>query len=124
MWRAQLSRQLREIRIVSCQTGSASAGVRPFVEHHYRELQMLNPEFPLVFREVAGTQPYMSVRHANAAAEKLDISNLDKDAILALIERCVTTDAPETLDSAPAGVNAFGAAELPTSILDANLPEV
>ncbi|CAD6197256.1 unnamed protein product [Caenorhabditis auriculariae] len=44
---------LRELRIHLCQTSSASAGVRAFIEQDYVGLKKANPQFPILIREAS-----------------------------------------------------------------------
>lgn len=52
----QLSRHLKELRIHLCQTSSASAGAREFINTNYITLKTANPEFPILVRECSGIQ--------------------------------------------------------------------
>ncbi|MBA0844404.1 hypothetical protein Goarm_001504, partial [Gossypium armourianum] len=62
-WRNQLSRNLKELRILFCQTSPASAPARSFVEKNYKDLKTLNPKLPILIRECRGIEPQMWARY-------------------------------------------------------------
>uniref|UniRef100_F6HJ94 Ribosomal protein/NADH dehydrogenase domain-containing protein n=1 Tax=Vitis vinifera TaxID=29760 RepID=F6HJ94_VITVI len=62
-WRGQLSRNLKELRILFCQTSPASSSARAFVERNYKDLKTLNPKFPILIRECNGTRPQLWARY-------------------------------------------------------------
>ncbi|CAM8893908.1 unnamed protein product [Rhodiola kirilowii] len=61
-WRGQISKNLKEIRVLFCQTSSASASAREFVQKNYKELKTLNPMLPILIRECSGTEPQLWAR--------------------------------------------------------------
>ncbi|KAM3705807.1 hypothetical protein ACB098_03G105800 [Castanea mollissima] len=65
-WRGQLSRNLKELRILLCQTSPASSSTRAFVEKNYKELKTLNPKLPILIRESRGIEPQLWARYAQA----------------------------------------------------------
>ncbi|KAI7738832.1 hypothetical protein M8C21_011713 [Ambrosia artemisiifolia] len=60
---AQLSKHLKELRVLFCQTSPASASTRSFVEKNYKELKKANPKLPILIRECSGTQPQLWARY-------------------------------------------------------------
>uniref|UniRef100_A0A7N2L7P4 Ribosomal protein/NADH dehydrogenase domain-containing protein n=1 Tax=Quercus lobata TaxID=97700 RepID=A0A7N2L7P4_QUELO len=62
-WRGQLSRNLKELRILLCQTSPASSSTRAFVEKNYKELKTLNPKLPILIRESRGIEPQLWARY-------------------------------------------------------------
>ncbi|KAK9758046.1 hypothetical protein RND81_01G202900 [Saponaria officinalis] len=62
-WRSQLSKNLKELRILFCQTSPASADARVFVEKNYKELKTLNPKLPILIREARGVEPQLWARY-------------------------------------------------------------
>nr|KJB35524.1 hypothetical protein B456_006G119400 [Gossypium raimondii] len=62
-WRSQLSRNLKELRILFCQTSPSSASARSFVEQNYKDLKTLNPKFPILIRECRGIEPQIWARY-------------------------------------------------------------
>ncbi|CAM8901861.1 unnamed protein product [Rhodiola kirilowii] len=61
-WRGQISKNLKEIRVLFCQTSPASASAREFVQKNYKELKTLNPKLPILIRECSGTEPQLWAR--------------------------------------------------------------
>ncbi|XP_074279951.1 NADH dehydrogenase [ubiquinone] 1 alpha subcomplex subunit 2 [Silene latifolia] len=62
-WRGQLGKNLKELRILFCQTSPASAEARGFVEKNYKELKTLNPKLPILIREARGVEPQLWARY-------------------------------------------------------------
>ncbi|CAI9759389.1 unnamed protein product [Fraxinus pennsylvanica] len=62
-WRGQLSRNLKELRLLFCQTSSATAPARSFVEKNYMDLKKQNPKFPILIYECRGVEPQLWARY-------------------------------------------------------------
>ncbi|MQL71017.1 hypothetical protein Taro_003337 [Colocasia esculenta] len=62
-WRSQISRNVKELRFLYCQTSPASASTREFVQRNYKELKTLNPRFPFLIRECSGVEPQIWARY-------------------------------------------------------------
>ncbi|KDO56958.1 hypothetical protein CISIN_1g041692mg, partial [Citrus sinensis] len=62
-WRGQLSRSMKELRILLCQTSPSSSSTRSFVERNYKELKTLNPKLPILIRECSGIEPQLWARY-------------------------------------------------------------
>ncbi|KAE9459099.1 hypothetical protein C3L33_08993, partial [Rhododendron williamsianum] len=62
-WRSNVSRNLKELRILFCQTSPASSSTRAFVENNYKDLKTLNPKLPILIRECTGTEPQLWARY-------------------------------------------------------------
>merc|ERR1711920_94194 len=79
-WRAQISRNLREIRIVCAQQAENSKGVRQFFDKNYHELKMLNPSTPMFYREMSEISPFLYARYDWGKEKKVDVSDMtDKE---------------------------------------------
>ncbi|XP_042473670.1 NADH dehydrogenase [ubiquinone] 1 alpha subcomplex subunit 2-like isoform X2 [Zingiber officinale] len=64
-WRAQLSRNLKELRFLFCQTSPASAQTREFLHKSYKDLKTLNPKLPILIRECRGVEPQLWARYGH-----------------------------------------------------------
>ncbi|KAJ0973481.1 hypothetical protein J5N97_021440 [Dioscorea zingiberensis] len=62
-WRSHLSRNLKELRFLFCQTSSASSHTREFVQKNYTDLKTLNPKLPILIRECSGVEPQLWARY-------------------------------------------------------------
>ncbi|KAM0934765.1 putative ribosomal protein/NADH dehydrogenase [Dioscorea sansibarensis] len=62
-WRSHLSRNLKELRFLFCQTSPASAFTREFVQKNYADLKRLNPKLPILIRECSGVEPQLWARY-------------------------------------------------------------
>ncbi|PWA67455.1 NADH-ubiquinone oxidoreductase B8 subunit [Artemisia annua] len=60
----QLSKNIKELRVLFCQSSPASSSTRAFVEKNYTELKKANPKLPILIRECSGTQPQLWARYA------------------------------------------------------------
>ncbi|KAL6205427.1 hypothetical protein ACLB2K_022687 [Fragaria x ananassa] len=62
-WRGNLSRNLKELRILLCQSSPSSFTTRTFVENNYKDLKKLNPKLPILIREASGIEPQLWARY-------------------------------------------------------------
>ncbi|KAJ6945793.1 NADH dehydrogenase [Populus alba x Populus x berolinensis] len=63
-WRGQLSKNLKELRILLCQSSPSSSSTRTFIEKNYKDLKTLNPKLPILIRECNGIEPQLWARYA------------------------------------------------------------
>ncbi|KAK0495663.1 thioredoxin-like protein [Armillaria luteobubalina] len=67
---------LREIRILCCQTGPASAGTRQFITSKYPLIKQHNPDLPVLIREASGTPARAFARFERGREVHVDLDNL------------------------------------------------
>ncbi|PWZ17643.1 NADH dehydrogenase [ubiquinone] 1 alpha subcomplex subunit 2 [Zea mays] len=84
-WRASLSRSLKEIRVLFCQSSPASAAAREFVKKNYGDIKARNPSLPFLVRECSGVQPQLWARYGTRPS----ISSV---SCYMGVERCVNLD--------------------------------
>ncbi|KAF3961239.1 hypothetical protein CMV_014125 [Castanea mollissima] len=85
-WRGQLSRNLKELRILLCQTSPASSSTRAFVEKNYKELKTLNPKLPILIRESRGIEPQLWARYDMGVERSVRLEGLSEAQILKALE--------------------------------------
>ncbi|KAK8917083.1 NADH dehydrogenase [ubiquinone] 1 alpha subcomplex subunit 2 [Platanthera zijinensis] len=66
-WRGHLSRSVKELRFLYCQTSPASLSAREFVHRNYKDLKTLNPKLPILIRECSGVEPQLWARYGKFA---------------------------------------------------------
>ncbi|KZO90631.1 NADH dehydrogenase alpha subcomplex subunit 2 [Calocera viscosa TUFC12733] len=76
-----LSPAVRELRILCCQSGQASAGVRQFIQSAYPALKKANPDLPVLVREAAGTPARIFARFERGLEKHVDVDNLSASDI-------------------------------------------
>ncbi|KAG9088177.1 hypothetical protein FRC06_002191 [Ceratobasidium sp. 370] len=54
---------VRELRLLGCQTGAGSAGLREFIASTYPSIKSANPNLPVLIREAQGTPARVFVRY-------------------------------------------------------------
>ncbi|KAL5214130.1 hypothetical protein ABZP36_003282 [Zizania latifolia] len=62
-WRTNLSRSVKEIRFLFCQSSPASAPAREFVKKNYGHIKARNPSLPVLIRECSGVKPQLWARY-------------------------------------------------------------
>ncbi|GMH16263.1 hypothetical protein Nepgr_018104 [Nepenthes gracilis] len=92
-WRAQLSKNLKELRIIFCQTSPASSQTRAFVEGNYKDLKTLNPKFPILIRECRGVEPQLWARYDMGVERGVHLEGMTEAQILKAVEDLVTAGA-------------------------------
>ncbi|XP_043691631.1 NADH dehydrogenase [ubiquinone] 1 alpha subcomplex subunit 2 [Telopea speciosissima] len=80
-WRGHLSRNLKEIRFLFCQTSPASSQTREFVQRNYKDLKTLNPKFPILIRECNGVQPQLWARYDMGVERGIPLEGLTEAQI-------------------------------------------
>ncbi|KAI0083876.1 NADH dehydrogenase alpha subcomplex subunit 2 [Irpex rosettiformis] len=76
-----LSPAIREIRILCCQTGAASAGTRQFISSTYPVLKQNNPDLPILIREAKGTPARVFARFERGVEKHVDVENLPQTEV-------------------------------------------
>ncbi|KAB1201990.1 NADH dehydrogenase [ubiquinone] 1 alpha subcomplex subunit 2 [Morella rubra] len=92
-WRGQLSRNMKELRILLCQSSPASSATRVFVEKNYKDLKILNPKFPILIRECNGIEPQLWARYDMGVERGLRLEGLTEAQILKGLEDLVKAGA-------------------------------
>ncbi|EJT99672.1 NADH dehydrogenase [Dacryopinax primogenitus] len=67
---------VRELRILCCQTGTASAGIRQFIQSTYPAIKKANPDVPILIREAGGTQARVFARFEQGLERHVEVDNL------------------------------------------------
>ncbi|XP_028322167.1 NADH dehydrogenase [ubiquinone] 1 alpha subcomplex subunit 2 [Gouania willdenowi] len=84
-----LSKNLREVRVLLCQTSEASKGARDFVEQNYVSLKKSNPEFPILIRECSGVQAQLWARYDFGKERSVSVDNMSANQVAAALETLV-----------------------------------
>ncbi|XP_015901253.2 NADH dehydrogenase [ubiquinone] 1 alpha subcomplex subunit 2 [Ziziphus jujuba] len=92
-WRQQLSRNLKELRILFCQSSPASSSARAFVEKNYKELKTLNPKLPILIRECSGIEPQIWARYDMGVERGVRLEGLSEAQISKALEDLVKVGA-------------------------------
>ncbi|KAF8603592.1 NDUFA2, NADH ubiquinone oxidoreductase 10.5kD subunit [Ceratobasidium sp. AG-I] len=69
-------RAVREIRLLGCQTGQGSAGLREFIASTYPQIKSSNPNLPVLIREAQGTPARVFVRYERGLEKHVDVDGL------------------------------------------------
>ncbi|KAF8841512.1 NDUFA2, NADH ubiquinone oxidoreductase 10.5kD subunit [Paxillus ammoniavirescens] len=86
-----LSPALREIRILCCQTGQASAGTRQFVLSTYPVIKKHNPDLPVLIREASGTPARVFARYERGVEEHIELDNLSSSEVATKVAQLLRT---------------------------------
>ncbi|CCA75570.1 probable nadh-ubiquinone oxidoreductase 10.5 kDa subunit [Serendipita indica DSM 11827] len=78
---AVLSPALREIRLLFCQTGTASAGTRHFVLSAYPLIKKNNPDLPVLIREAQGTPARAFARFERGVERHVELEGLSAEQV-------------------------------------------
>ncbi|KAJ3475203.1 hypothetical protein NLI96_g11989 [Meripilus lineatus] len=85
-----LSPAIREIRILCCQTGAASAGTRQFITNTYPMLKLYNPDLPILIREAQGTPARIFARFERGVEKHVDLENLSSADVANKVSQLLT----------------------------------
>ncbi|KAI0711680.1 NADH dehydrogenase, alpha subcomplex, subunit 2 [Earliella scabrosa] len=82
-----LSPAVREIRILCCQTGAASAGTRQFITTHYPTLKQHNPDLPILIRQAKGTPARVFARFELGVERNVEVEGLSSSDVASRISQ-------------------------------------
>uniref|UniRef100_A0A2P2K0V5 Ribosomal protein/NADH dehydrogenase domain-containing protein n=1 Tax=Rhizophora mucronata TaxID=61149 RepID=A0A2P2K0V5_RHIMU len=85
-WRGQLSKNLKELRILLCQSSPSSSSTRAFVEKNYRDIKALNPKLPILIRECSGIEPQLWARYDMGFERGIRLEGLNEEQISKALE--------------------------------------
>ncbi|QHN96624.1 NADH dehydrogenase [ubiquinone] 1 alpha subcomplex subunit [Arachis hypogaea] len=88
-WRGNLSKNIRELRFLMCQSSPASSSARTFVEKNYKELKTLNPKLPILIRECSGAEPQLWARFDFGVEKGIKLEGLSEAQISKALEDLV-----------------------------------
>ncbi|KAM6565216.1 hypothetical protein CsatB_025214 [Cannabis sativa] len=95
-WRGQLSKNLKELRVLFCQSSPASSATRAFVEKNYQDLKALNPKLPFLIRECRGVEPQLWARYDMGVERGVRLEGLSEPQILKALEDLAKAGAAAT----------------------------
>ncbi|MCL7028955.1 hypothetical protein MKW94_014428 [Papaver nudicaule] len=92
-WRGQLSKSLKELRVLFCQSSPASAQTREFVQKNYKDLKTLNPKLPILIRECSGVVPQLWARFDMGVERGFYLEGLTETQIEKVLEEATKAGA-------------------------------
>ncbi|XP_077212363.1 NADH dehydrogenase [ubiquinone] 1 alpha subcomplex subunit 2-like [Tasmannia lanceolata] len=98
-WRGHVSRNLKELRFLYCQTSPASAPTREYVHRNYKELKTMNPTFPILIRECSGVEPQLWARYDTCVERYVRLDGLNEAQINKKLEELVKVGQPLKSDA-------------------------
>ncbi|KAH9915444.1 NADH dehydrogenase, alpha subcomplex, subunit 2 [Epithele typhae] len=84
-----LSPAVRELRILCCQTGPASAGTRQFITSHYATMKQANPDLPILIRQASGTPARVFARFERGVEKHVEVEGLSSADVAARVSQLV-----------------------------------
>ncbi|KAJ6703279.1 putative proteinDH-UBIQUINONE OXIDOREDUCTASE B8 SUBUNIT [Salix viminalis] len=91
-WRGQLSKNLKELRILLCQSSPSSSTTRTFIEKNYKDLKTLNPKLPILIRECNGIEPQLWARYDFGVERGVRLEGLSEPQISKALEELGKVD--------------------------------
>ena len=70
------SKALMEMRVIMCQTGSGSAGVRDFFAKNYASIKAANAKLPILLRENQGSAAKVTATYEFGVEKSVDLEGL------------------------------------------------
>ncbi|KAI0764741.1 NADH dehydrogenase, alpha subcomplex, subunit 2 [Fomes fomentarius] len=86
-----LSPAVREIRILCCQSGAASAGTRQFITSHYPTLKQHNPDLPILIRQAKGTPARVFARFEQGVEKNVEVEGLSSSDVASRISQLLSS---------------------------------
>ncbi|MCD7448325.1 hypothetical protein HAX54_040766 [Datura stramonium] len=80
-WRANLSRNLKELRFLFSPTSAESSATRAFIEKNYRDLKTHNPKLPILIREATSIEPQLWARYDLGVERGIRLEGLTEEQI-------------------------------------------
>ncbi|KAK7287375.1 hypothetical protein RIF29_00648 [Crotalaria pallida] len=85
-WRGQISKNIKELRFLMCQSSPGSSSARAFVEKSYKELKTLNPKLPILIRESKGVEAQLWARYDLGVEKGIKLEGLTEPQISKALE--------------------------------------
>ncbi|KAL6582451.1 hypothetical protein OROMI_006465 [Orobanche minor] len=85
-WMGQVSRNLKELRILFSPTSSSSSSTRAFIENNYKVLKTKNPKLPILIREATGIEPSFELDSHLGVERGIRLEGLNVEQILKALE--------------------------------------
>ncbi|GAA5991681.1 hypothetical protein JCM11641_000952 [Rhodosporidiobolus odoratus] len=74
--RQALPQAVRELRLMGCQQGKGSEGLRAFIRSSYPSLKSSNPDLPVLIREARGTPARGIIRFERGVEKQVSLEGL------------------------------------------------
>ncbi|GAA0146485.1 hypothetical protein Leryth_014467 [Lithospermum erythrorhizon] len=85
-WRGQISKTLKELRFLFCQTSPTSSSTRSFLEKNYKNLKTHNPKLPILIREARNIEPQLWARFDMGVERGIRLEGLSEEQISKALE--------------------------------------
>ncbi|KAL6582458.1 hypothetical protein OROMI_006472 [Orobanche minor] len=85
-WMGQVSRNLKELRILFSPASSSSSSTRAFIENNYKVLKTQNPKLPILIREATGIEPQLWARFDLGVERGIRLEGLNVEQISKALE--------------------------------------
>ncbi|XP_071737868.1 NADH dehydrogenase [ubiquinone] 1 alpha subcomplex subunit 2-like [Rutidosis leptorrhynchoides] len=85
-WMGHLSKSIKEVRLLFCQTSPASSSTRSFIEKNYKDLKKANPKLPILIRECSGTEPQLWARYDMGVERGIRLEGMSETQISKALE--------------------------------------
>ncbi|KAL7153708.1 hypothetical protein ABFS83_04G186600 [Erythranthe nasuta] len=85
-WRGQLSRNLKELRILFSPNSPSSSSTRAFIENNYKDLKTKNPRLPILIREATAIEPQLWARYDMGVERGIRLEGLNEEQISKALE--------------------------------------
>ncbi|KAK4370422.1 hypothetical protein RND71_009897 [Anisodus tanguticus] len=92
-WRANLSRNLKELRVLFSPTSAANRVSLSFIEKKYRDLKTHNPKLPMLIREATSIEPQLWARYDLGVERGIRLEGLTEEQISKALEDLVKVGA-------------------------------
>eukprot|EP00275_Glaucocystis_incrassata_P000994 EC121412.1.p1 GENE.EC121412.1~~EC121412.1.p1 ORF type:complete len:111 (+),score=8.62 EC121412.1:143-475(+) len=80
-WRAALSKNLQELRVLCCPENEASKGLRDYITKNYSELKRLNPTFNILIRDGPGAEARLIARYDWGQEQIFSVENATEQEV-------------------------------------------
>ncbi|CAO3592484.1 unnamed protein product [Absidia cylindrospora] len=89
VFKSQLSKGLKELRVQFCQSSPSSTGLREYVAKNYTSIKQANPELPILIREASGAEARVFARFDKGIERKVSLQNANSQDIEKALEQLV-----------------------------------
>jgi len=89
-WTSAIGKNLKELRVIFCQSNSRSQGMREFVANNYFPVKEQNPYFPFLVRECEEADPVIVARYRFGVERKVHTANLSQTEIESVVSDLVS----------------------------------
>jgi len=89
VWKSLISKNVKELRFIFCQTSPSSLGIRRWLDNNYVDIKKSNPDALLLIRECQNVEPNILARYEYGVEKKIFCEYASPDEVEEIVSKLV-----------------------------------